>query len=112
MGGGVLSGFFAGFFGTGGAIRGITLSMYDLQMGTFIATSAAIDLAVDLSRSAVYISSGFLNREILYFRNYLFVIAIVAFIVAFAPFTAFAIHVFVFACLVFARVVPVSGLSF
>jgi uncharacterized membrane protein YfcA len=76
IGGGVLSGFLAGFFGTGGAIRGITLSMYELSVGTFIATSAAIDLAVDVSRSAVYISSGFLNWDILYLIPLLFLISI------------------------------------
>jgi len=74
--GGVLSGFFAGFFGTGGAIRGITLSMYDLSMGTFIATSAAIDLAVDMSRSAVYISSGFVKWDIVYLIPLLFFVSI------------------------------------
>ena len=50
--------------------------MYELSVGTFIATSAAIDLAVDVSRSAVYISSGFLSWEVLYLIPLLFVVSI------------------------------------
>jgi len=66
IGGGVLSGLIAGLLGTGGAIRGITLAAYNLKMETFIATSAVIDLAVDSSRSVVYVINGYVHNDILY----------------------------------------------
>jgi len=53
--GGGISGFVAGFLGTGGAIRGLFLSAYDLNVSAFIATSAFIDLGVDASRFVVYL---------------------------------------------------------
>jgi uncharacterized protein len=57
--GGVASGFLAGVAGTGGAIRGITLSAFQLPKDIFIATSALIDLGVDFSRAVVYVSNGY-----------------------------------------------------
>lgn len=64
--GGVFSGFVAGLIGTGGAIRGITLSSFNLKMEVFIATSAIIDLGIDLSRSGVYYLNGFIHPHDLY----------------------------------------------
>lgn len=64
--GGVASGFLAGLLGSGGPIRGLTLAAYNLKKEVFIATSAFIDLGVDLSRSVVYISNGFIHRDQLY----------------------------------------------
>lgn len=74
--GGVLSGFFAGLLGTGGAIRGITLAAYNLRMEAFIATSAIIDLAIDLSRGVVYTMNGFVHRDDLYLIPILLVVSI------------------------------------
>lgn len=59
--GGTISGFVAGIFGTGGAIRGMTLAAFNLQKDVFIATSAFIDVGVDLSRGLVYFSNGFIH---------------------------------------------------
>jgi len=64
--GGVFSGLIAGLIGTGGAIRGITLASFGLKIETFIATSAFIDLGVDLSRSIVYYSNGYIHKHDLY----------------------------------------------
>lgn len=64
--GGSLSGLSAGLLGTGGAIRGITLSAFKLNKNKFIATSAVIDLGVDLSRSIVYYFNGYMHKEHLY----------------------------------------------
>lgn len=61
--GGAISGFFAGLTGTGGAIRGITLAAFNLPKDIFIATSALIDLGVDLSRGIIYISNGYFSKE-------------------------------------------------
>jgi len=59
LGGGVY-GFFSGLVGTGGPIRGAILSAFGLEQGTYIATSGAISLLVDLTRVPVYLLSGFL----------------------------------------------------
>lgn len=64
--GGVASGFLAGLLGSGGPIRGLTLAAYNLKKEVFIATSAFIDLGIDLSRSVVYVSNGFVHRDQLY----------------------------------------------
>lgn len=58
--GGSISGFLAGFTGTGGAIRGIVLSAFGLEKNSFIATSALIDFGVDLTRFIVYLSMGYI----------------------------------------------------
>jgi uncharacterized protein len=59
--GGTAAGFLAGLIGTGGAIRGLSLAAFDLEMNAFIATSAAIDFGVDFSRTAVYLKNGYLQ---------------------------------------------------
>lgn len=64
--GGTASGFVAGLIGTGGAIRGLVLAGYDLNTDVFIATSAAIDLGIDLSRSGIYALNGFVHKHDLY----------------------------------------------
>jgi uncharacterized membrane protein YfcA len=59
--GGAVSGGAAGMLGTGGAIRGLTLAAFALDKNVFIATSAFIDLGIDLSRSVVYIGKGYVQ---------------------------------------------------
>jgi len=66
IGGGSIAGFLAGLVGTGGALRGITLTSFNLEKHIFIATSAAIDLGVDAARSLVYMANGFIKQEHLY----------------------------------------------
>lgn len=64
--GGSLSGFFAGIFGVGGAIRSTFLSTYNLPKSVFIFTSGAIGLLIDASRITQYFSSGIrLNQNLL-----------------------------------------------
>lgn len=74
--GGTFSGLIAGLFGTGGAIRGITLAAYNLRMDVFIATSAIIDLAIDSSRSIVYSLNGYVHKHDLYLIPILLVVSI------------------------------------
>lgn len=64
--GGTLSGLIAGLVGTGGAIRGITLTAFGLTRDVFVATSATIDLGIDFSRSVVYFANGYMHKEYLY----------------------------------------------
>lgn len=75
--GGVFSGLIAGIIGTGGAIRGITLAAFNLNMETFIATSAIIDLGIDFSRSIVYYTNGYVHNHDLYLIPILLVVSIV-----------------------------------
>ncbi len=72
--GGLLSGGVAGVLGTGGAIRGLTLTAFSLSKDAFVATSAFIDLGVDFSRSIVYASSGYLTGQTLALIPFLVVI--------------------------------------
>jgi len=75
--GGSLSGFTAGFLGTGGAIRGITMAAFNLEKNVFVATSATIDFGIDLTRSFVYFFNGYITKEILIYIPFLFIIGFV-----------------------------------
>lgn len=71
--GGIISGFLAGLLGTGGAIRGITLTAFQLPKNIFVATSAVIDLGVDSSRSIVYVAQGYFDSSNLFLIPFLMV---------------------------------------
>lgn len=58
LSGGALSGFFAGMFGIGGAVRGMFLSAFDLPKAVYIATAGAIGLLVDSTRIITYFTGG------------------------------------------------------
>jgi len=75
--GGIFSGLIAGLVGTGGAIRGIVLSAYNLKMEVFIATSAIIDLGIDSSRSIVYYLNGYIHKDDLYLIPILLIVSII-----------------------------------
>ncbi|MCB9187404.1 MAG: sulfite exporter TauE/SafE family protein [Flavobacteriales bacterium] len=76
VGGGILSGLIAGILGTGGAIRGIVLTAFNMKTEVFIATSAIIDLGIDASRSAVYTLNGYVHAHDLYLIPILLVVSI------------------------------------
>jgi uncharacterized protein len=69
---GSLAGFFAGFTGTGGAIRGIGLAAYNLEKNFFAGTSAAIDFGVDFSRFFIYLKNGFFQSSYYWYIPLLF----------------------------------------
>lgn len=75
--GGGLSGFLAGLIGTGGALRGAFLTAFGLPKEKYIATAAAITLAVDFTRIPVYFAGGFLDSKFYWYIPFLFVIAII-----------------------------------
>ena len=75
IGGGV-SGFFAGLIGTGGALRGAFLTAFQLPKEKYIATAAAIALAVDVTRLPIYLSGGYLNKDLYWFVPLIFIVAI------------------------------------
>lgn len=56
--GGSLSGFFAGIFGVGGAIRSTFLTAFDLKKSLFLFTSGVIGLLIDSSRISGYWLGG------------------------------------------------------
>lgn len=56
--GGALSGFFAGVFGIGGAVRGLFLTAFDLPKEVYIATAGAIALIIDTTRLTTYFIKG------------------------------------------------------
>ncbi len=75
--GGGLSGLSAGLLGTGGAIRGLTMTAFDLNKSTFIATSAFIDFLIDFSRTFVYYHNGYIHQHDLIYIPFLLVIGLV-----------------------------------
>ncbi|WP_333695825.1 sulfite exporter TauE/SafE family protein [Flavobacterium sp.] len=75
--GGAISGFSAGLIGTGGAIRGLTMAAFNLEKSVFVATSASIDMMIDLSRTFVYYDNGFITKDILIYIPYLFIIGFI-----------------------------------
>ncbi len=56
--GGAASGFFAGLFGMGGAIRSLLMNMFDLPKTIYLATSGAIAIVIDTTRLSTYYFSG------------------------------------------------------
>jgi uncharacterized membrane protein YfcA len=71
--GGVLSGFFAGVFGMGGAVRGMFLSAFDLPKATYLATAGAIALAIDTFRLITYVREGTRLNPLLSWAMLLFI---------------------------------------
>ena len=76
--GGGISGFIAGLVGTGGALRATFLSAFKRDKATYLATTAALSLAVDLTRIPVYLNQGFLSQKLYFYIPILFVLAITA----------------------------------
>lgn len=74
--GGGLSGFLAGLIGTGGVLRGVFLTGFGLSKEKYVATAAAIALAVDITRIPVYLSQGFLGSKYYWYLPVLFTIAL------------------------------------
>jgi len=74
--GGSISGFLAGLIGSGGSIRGLTLSAFQLEKDIFITTSAIIDLGVDTSRAIVYYFNGYIHSDYLFMLPILFIVSI------------------------------------
>lgn len=70
---GSTAGFLAGFMGTGGAIRGMSLVAFNLEKSAFVGTSAAIDFGVDFSRMLIYFSNGFFDLNYLIYIPLLFI---------------------------------------
>jgi uncharacterized protein len=62
--GGSLAGFMAGFIGTGGVIRGLLLTSFNMEKSFFVGTSAAIDFGVDLSRTMIYLDHQLLDKKL------------------------------------------------
>ena len=56
--GGALSGFMAGIFGIGGAVRSAFLSVFDLPKAIYITTTGGIALFIDSSRLITYTLRG------------------------------------------------------
>lgn len=74
--GGSLSGFLAGLIGTGGVLRGAFLSGFNLAKEKYIATAAAIALAVDITRIPIYFAQGFLENRYYFYIPILLVVAL------------------------------------
>ncbi len=76
--GGALSGLLTGLLGSGGAIRSLALTVFNLNPIAFIATSTLIDFGGDMIRLYIYIQKGYLNEEHYFYLPILMAIAVVA----------------------------------
>ena len=56
--GGLLSGFMAGIFGIGGAVRSLFLTAFNLPKEVYIVTGAAIAIVIDITRLITYFFHG------------------------------------------------------
>lgn len=63
--GGTLSGFLAGIFGVGGAVRSAFLMAFDLPKAVYIATSGGIAILIDTTRLGTYLYGGTRLPELL-----------------------------------------------
>jgi len=73
LSGGALSGFFAGIFGVGGAVRGVFLSAFDLPKAVYISTAGAIALFIDTTRIAAYLLNDVVLKDALLWGFLLFI---------------------------------------
>jgi len=71
--GGALSGFFAGMFGIGGAIRSMFLTAFDLPKAVYIATAGAIGILVDSTRIITYFTGGVTLPSKLWYGLFIFI---------------------------------------
>ncbi|AZZ37330.1 hypothetical protein CIK05_11190 [Bdellovibrio sp. qaytius] len=76
--GGGLSGFLTGILGSGGAVRSLALTGFELTPFAFTATSTLIDLGGDIFRLKVYIDKGYLQKENYFYIPLLMIVAVVA----------------------------------
>jgi uncharacterized membrane protein YfcA len=71
--GGALSGFCAGIFGMGGAIRALFLTAFDLPKAVYLATAGAIAIVIDTPRLVTYLGQGARLDSLLFWGLILFV---------------------------------------
>ena len=74
--GGSATGFITALVGTGGALRATLLQGFNIEKVKYVATTATIALATDITRIPVYISQGFLTQQYYLYLPILFVIAL------------------------------------
>lgn len=73
--GGALSGFLAGVFGIGGAVRSLFLTAFDLPKAVYISTAGAIALFIDVTRMTTYFKNGARLPTILFYGLPIFIFA-------------------------------------
>ncbi|MBI4407749.1 MAG: sulfite exporter TauE/SafE family protein [Candidatus Kerfeldbacteria bacterium] len=71
--GGAASGFLAGIFGVGGAVRGAVLAAFDLPKAIYIATGAVIAIMIDSVRITTYVTEGSTLTQTLWMAMLLFI---------------------------------------
>ena len=76
--GGGISGLLTGLLGSGGAVRSLALTAFNLNPLTFTATSTLIDFGGDIFRFMIYIQKGYLNREHYFYIPFLILVAVIA----------------------------------
>ncbi len=73
--GGGLSGLLTGMIGSGGAVRSLALTTFNLNPLAFTATSTVIDFGGDIFRFVVYFKKGYLDQQHYFYFPFLILIA-------------------------------------
>jgi len=76
--GGALSGLLTGLLGSGGAVRSLSLTVFNLNPLAFVATSTLIDFGGDIVRLVVYLKKGYLSSEHYFYIPLLMVVVVIA----------------------------------
>ncbi len=76
--GGGLSGLLTGLLGSGGAIRSLALTTFNLNPMVFIATSTLIDFGGDIVRLWIYLKKDYLSPEHYFYIPFLAIVAVLA----------------------------------
>jgi len=104
--GGALSGFLAGIFGVGGAVRGALLTAFDLHKATYLATAGTIALLIDSARLITYLKGGTRLEPMLGWGMFAFIPAsffgarIAKMIVSYIPQKSFRLFITIFLALI------------
>jgi uncharacterized membrane protein YfcA len=80
--GGALSGLLTGLLGSGGALRSLALTTFNLNPLTFIATSTLIDFGGDILRLAIYLKKDYLDQKHYFYIPFLILVAFLANVLA------------------------------
>ncbi|MES2800966.1 MAG: sulfite exporter TauE/SafE family protein [Bdellovibrionota bacterium] len=76
--GGALSGLLTGLLGSGGAVRSLALTVFNLNPLAFVATSTLIDFGGDIVRLVVYLKKDYLGSEHYFYIPLLMLVVVIA----------------------------------
>lgn len=76
--GGAVSGLLTGLLGSGGAVRTLALTTFNLSPVAFVATSTLIDFGGDIVRLFIYLKKGYLTADHYFYIPILMAVVVIA----------------------------------